>query len=157
MEVSGGLALSVGGVRGRSVTLFTGQGELLGHVWAGTASEPTPVLRAARTVGASGVVLPLLDGAALRLERDSLQLLALDAAAQVSLWSRSARSQMGLSVALEAAWGARVEAAGARLTAQSWLRGAPRMAVEADLDFYDGNVLCVRVYTIGCDSRWVGQ
>ncbi|XP_032519205.2 microsomal triacylglycerol transfer protein [Danaus plexippus] len=154
VEVSGGLALSVGGVRGRSVTLFTGQGELLGHVWASTASEPTPVLRAARTVGASGVVLPLLDGAALRLERDSLQLLALDAAAQVSLWSRSARSQMRLSVALEAAWGARVVAAGARLTARGWLRGAPRMAVEADLDFYDGNVLCVRVYTAGCDSSY---
>ncbi|CAG9565106.1 unnamed protein product [Danaus chrysippus] len=152
VEVSGGLALSVGGVRGRSVTLFTGQGELLGHVWAGTASEPTAVLRAARTVSAAGLALPLLDGAALRLERDALQLLALDAAAQVSLWSRSARSQMGLSVALEAAWGARVLAAGATLTARGWLRGAPRMAIEADLDFYDGNVLCVRVYTTGCDS-----
>ncbi|XP_063625637.1 microsomal triacylglycerol transfer protein [Cydia splendana] len=44
--VEGGLALTVGGVRRPDVTLFNGQGELLGHIWSGTGSSPTPVLRA---------------------------------------------------------------------------------------------------------------
>ncbi|XP_063386871.1 uncharacterized protein LOC134672847 [Cydia fagiglandana] len=44
--VEGGLALTVGGVRRPDVTLFNGQGELLGHIWSGAGSAPTPVLRA---------------------------------------------------------------------------------------------------------------
>ncbi|XP_063365828.1 microsomal triacylglycerol transfer protein [Cydia amplana] len=44
--VEGGLALTVGGVRRPDVTLFNGQGELLGHIWSGAGSSPTAVLRA---------------------------------------------------------------------------------------------------------------
>ncbi|CAH2092506.1 unnamed protein product [Euphydryas editha] len=142
---SGGLALAVGGVRAPAVTLFAGQAELLGHVWAGTGSEPTAVLRALRPLGAVRAALPLLGGAPLVFRREALLALALDAQAQVSLWSRSARSLLELRGALAARGEARVAAAWGELVAEASDGAEPRLAISADLDFYDGMQLCVRV------------
>ncbi|XP_050347431.1 microsomal triacylglycerol transfer protein [Nymphalis io] len=141
---SGGLALGVGGLRAHTYTLFSGQAELLGHVWAGTGSEPTPVLRALRPAGGAEVALPLLGGAALTYRYEALVSLALDAQAQVSLWSRSARSQLELRGAAVAEGEARVETAWGALTAEAADEAEPSMTISADLDFYDGVELCVR-------------
>ncbi|XP_064073564.1 microsomal triacylglycerol transfer protein [Vanessa tameamea] len=142
---SGGLALGVGGLRAHTFTLFSGQAELLGHVWAGTGSEPTPVLRALRPVGGAEVALPLLGGAPLTYRHEALVSLALDAQAQVSLWSRNARSQLELRGAVVAEGEARVETAWGSLTAEATDEAEPRLSISADLDFYDGVELCVRV------------
>lgn len=37
-----GMELFVQGTALRPLVFFTGQGDLMGHVWSGTASEPTP-------------------------------------------------------------------------------------------------------------------
>lgn len=40
-----GMELSVLGTRIRPFVFFSGQGELMGHVWSGTASEKTPAFQ----------------------------------------------------------------------------------------------------------------
>lgn len=40
-----GMELTVMGVQVRPFVFFTGQGELMGHVWSGTASEKTPAFQ----------------------------------------------------------------------------------------------------------------
>lgn len=40
--VTAGMELYLQGTAMRPLVFFTGQGELMGHVWSGTASEPTP-------------------------------------------------------------------------------------------------------------------
>lgn len=40
-----GMDLMVLGVQLRPFVFFTGQGELMGHVWSGTASEKTPAFQ----------------------------------------------------------------------------------------------------------------
>jgi len=40
-----GMELSVMGTRIRPFVFFSGQGELMGHVWSGTASEKTPAFQ----------------------------------------------------------------------------------------------------------------
>ncbi|CAH0720613.1 unnamed protein product, partial [Brenthis ino] len=144
---SGGLALSVGGARLPGVTLFSNQAELLAHVWAGTASEPTPVLRAVRPLGGARAAVVLLGGAPLLYRRDAALALALDAQAQVSLWSRSARTQLSLRAAAAARGEARAASAWGALAAAAALEAEPRLHIAADLDFYDGVSLCVRVST----------
>ncbi|XP_069361210.1 uncharacterized protein Mtp [Maniola hyperantus] len=143
-EAGGGLALGVGGARLRALPLFRGQAELLGHVWAGTASEPTPALRALRPAPAARAALPLLGGAALRYERAALLAAALDADAQVSLWARTARTRLALRTALTARGHASVRAAWGALDAHADSELEPRLRIDADLDFYDAVALCVR-------------
>ncbi|XP_045774729.1 microsomal triacylglycerol transfer protein [Maniola jurtina] len=150
-EAGGGLALGVGGARLRALTLFRGQAELLGHVWAGTASEPTPALRALRPAAGAHAVLPLLGGAALRYERAALLAAALDADAQVSLWARTARTRLQLRSALVARGRASVRAAWGALTAHAHSELEPRLRIDADLDFYDAVALCVRART---EDHW---
>lgn len=129
------------------------QAELVGHVWAGTASAATPALRAvvpARSVRGSA---PLMLGAALAYRWRGAVSLALDAQAQVSLWWRTARCSLELrasgaaleEVALHTAWG--------RLEASAALETEPRLRIAADLDFYDKISLCVRASTDGHELR----
>ncbi|XP_072945079.1 microsomal triacylglycerol transfer protein [Epargyreus clarus] len=153
-DAGGGLALVVGGERLPALTLFDGQAELLGHVWAGRGSEPTGVLRAVRELRSRGGLLPLGAGTALRWRQRAALALALDAQAQVSLWSRSARSQLELRAALAAESEARVGAApAAALAAHAALAAEPRLRIAADLDFYDGVALCVRVAVAAHERR----
>uniref|UniRef100_A0A2H1V2V3 SFRICE_030091 n=1 Tax=Spodoptera frugiperda TaxID=7108 RepID=A0A2H1V2V3_SPOFR len=84
-EPAAGLALSVGGARLPDVQLFRGQAELLGHVWAATASTPTPVLRALRARWRAGRVA-LQAGLWARARLGAAGALALDAHATLSLW-----------------------------------------------------------------------
>lgn len=77
-RVAAGLALSVAGVRRPDLALFESQAELLGHVWAGTGSTATPLLRAlvpraaaAERVLAAGQLLRCEAGAALALRLDA--------------------------------------------------------------------------------------
>lgn len=46
--VTAGMELTVAGVQIRPFVFFSGQGELMGHVWSGTASEMTPALQVSK-------------------------------------------------------------------------------------------------------------
>ncbi|XP_047031771.1 microsomal triacylglycerol transfer protein isoform X2 [Helicoverpa zea] len=143
-EAEGGLALSVGGARMRDLQLFRGQAELLGHVWAGTASAPTPALRALLPLHEHAAALPLAAGAWARAHTGAGAALALDAAATVSLWWRSARAELAVRAAGAGAARLAVRVRWAALEARAALGAAPRLRLGADLDFYSGVALCVR-------------
>ncbi|KPJ02459.1 Microsomal triglyceride transfer protein large subunit [Papilio xuthus] len=146
-DMSGGLALTVGGARLPSVTLFDGQAQLLGHVWAGTGSTPTPALRALQPLGTRSAALPLLAAGTLHLHCHSAVALALDAQAQVSLWSRTALSELELRVGAASEARASLHLAGGTLRAHAQHAAEPRLRVAAHLDFYDRMALCVKVST----------
>lgn len=44
-EPTAGMEITLAGSQLRPVVFFTGQGELMGHVWSGTASERTSALQ----------------------------------------------------------------------------------------------------------------
>lgn len=44
-SATGGMELTVMGTQIRPFVFFNGQGELMGHVWSGTASEKTPAFQ----------------------------------------------------------------------------------------------------------------
>ncbi|XP_045537340.1 microsomal triacylglycerol transfer protein [Papilio machaon] len=146
-DMSGGLALTVGGARLPSVTLFDGQAQLLGHVWSGTGSTPTPVLRALQPLSTRSSTLPLLAAGVLHVHCDSAIALALDAQAQVSLWSRTALSELELRVGAVGGVRGELRLVGGALRAHAHHTAEPRLRVAAHLDFYDRMALCVKVST----------
>lgn len=47
-DATAGMEIALSGVQLRPFIFFTGQGELMGHVWSGTASERTTALQVYR-------------------------------------------------------------------------------------------------------------
>ncbi|XP_013140974.1 PREDICTED: microsomal triglyceride transfer protein large subunit [Papilio polytes] len=146
-EMGGGLVLTVGGARLPGVTLFDGQAQLLGQVWSGAGSSATPALRALQPLGARRVVLPLLAAGLLQLRADAAVALALDAQAQVSLWSRTALAQAAVRGGAAGEARAALRLRGGALRAAARFAAEPRLNVAAHLDFYDRTTLCVTVST----------
>ncbi|XP_037302894.1 uncharacterized protein LOC119193403 [Manduca sexta] len=146
-DTAGGLALAVAGTRMRDISLFNGQAELVGHVWAGTASSPTPALRALVPARAVEGQAPLMLGAVLQYRWRGALALALDAHAQVSLWWRTARCELELRAAAAALEEAALHTAWGRVHAHALQETEPTLRIAADLDFYDKIALCVRAST----------
>ncbi|KPJ12812.1 Calpain-9 [Papilio machaon] len=121
--------------------------QLLGHVWSGTGSTPTPVLRALQPLGTRSSTLPLLAAGVLHVHCDSAIALALDAQAQVSLWSRTALSELELRVGAAGGVRGELRLVGGALRAHAHHTAEPRLRVAAHLDFYDRMALCVKVST----------
>lgn len=123
------------------------QAELVGHVWAGTGSSATPVLRALRPLQEARGSVPLLAGARLHVGWRAALALALDAQAQASLWWRSARAELELRAGAAGQARAALRSAWGELRAAAASRAEPRLRLAADLDFHGAVALCVRART----------
>ncbi|KAI8439039.1 hypothetical protein MSG28_012911 [Choristoneura fumiferana] len=143
-DASAGIALTVAGVRRPDLVLFESQTELLGHVWAGTGSTATGVLRAL-VPRAAVAARALSAGLLVHSSAETVLALKLDAQAVVSLWGRSARGGLALRGAGAARRALRVRTAWGRLLAHAHAHAAPPPALllDAALDFYDAPQLCV--------------
>lgn len=49
-DLVAGIELTIYGVTVRPFIFFNGHGELMGHIWAGTASERTPALQVQKNI-----------------------------------------------------------------------------------------------------------
>ncbi|GBP46681.1 hypothetical protein EVAR_86933_1 [Eumeta japonica] len=138
------LAVSIAGERWRPLTLFQSQAELLGHVWAGTASEPVTVVAIARAFHAAPpAMLPLLTGGTLIWEARSALALRLDAQLQVSLWNRVAQTLVELRAGGAVELKLETHTVGLVLRAEGTGGAEPALDVDANIDFYDRPTLCV--------------
>lgn len=50
LSATAGLELNILGVHIRPFVLFSSQGQLMGHVWAGTGSDRTPIIQVSRCI-----------------------------------------------------------------------------------------------------------
>lgn len=89
-----GMEITVQGSYFRPLEFFSGQGELMGHVWSGTASEPTAAYQATTLLHDHEQTIRLLNGATVRF--NVLGALSIDLSGQVqfSLWNRNAHCQV---------------------------------------------------------------
>lgn len=76
----------------RPLEFFNGQGELMGHVWSGTASEPTPAFTATTLLHDHHESIQLQNGATVSIDVLSALSIDLNGAVQLSLWNRNAQS-----------------------------------------------------------------
>lgn len=89
-----GMELSIHGVQMRPLTFFKGQGELMGHVWSGTASEPTTAYKGVTLLHDHKQVISLNNG--FLLDFSTLGALSVDlhGKIEISLWYKNANSEV---------------------------------------------------------------
>lgn len=89
-----GMELALQGVQMRPLTFFKGQGELMGHVWSGTASTPTTAYKGVTLLQDHEQVISLNNGAL--LDFTSLGALSVDlhGKVEISLWYKNANSEV---------------------------------------------------------------
>lgn len=89
-----GMELAIQGAQMRPLTFFKGQGELMGHVWSGTASEPTPAYQGITLLQDHRQVFPLHNGAFIDFSAIGAISVNLNGKITVSLWNRNAHSKV---------------------------------------------------------------
>lgn len=89
-----GMEITVQGSYLRPLQFFSGQGELMGHVWSGTASEPTPAYLANTLLHDHHESLQLQNGATVHIDVESALSIDLNGSIQLSIWGRNAQIQV---------------------------------------------------------------
>lgn len=89
-----GMEITVQGAYLRPLQFFNGQSELMGHVFSGTASEPTPAYVANTVLHDHHESVQLQNGATVRVDVDSALSMDLNGAIQLSIWGRNAQIQV---------------------------------------------------------------
>jgi microsomal triglyceride transfer protein large subunit len=89
-----GMELAIQGVQMRPLTFFSGQGELMGHVWSGTASEPTTAYKGVTVLQDHQLVIALNNGAILDFAALGAISIDLNGKIEISLWNKNANSEV---------------------------------------------------------------
>lgn len=88
------MEITVQGSYLRPLEFFRGQGELMGHVWSGTASEATPAYVQTSLLNDHHESFRLQNGATISVDAVSAVSIDLNGAIQLSLWNRNAQIQV---------------------------------------------------------------
>lgn len=89
-----GMELSIQNIQMRPLTFFKGQGELMGHVWSGTASEPTSAYRGITLLQDFQKTFSLNNGALLDVTITGAMSIDLNGKIEISLWYKNANSEV---------------------------------------------------------------
>lgn len=87
-----GMSLKVLGVQMRPYIFFSGTGELMGHVWSGTGSEPMTAYRANLLLADYEEGYPLINGFIAEQKLKGVLTLDLSGEITVSLWNRNSHA-----------------------------------------------------------------
>ncbi|EAT47026.1 AAEL001806-PA [Aedes aegypti] len=140
-----GMELSVQGSVLRPLVFFDGKGELMGHVWSGTASEPTPAYQATTLLQDNEERFPLQNGGIVRL--NTLGALSIDLNGQVtmSLWGRNAHSKVEQNTGIAVTGSISLDTSFISLTVNFNIGQEPQLHLTSDLDFSSDNRLCMQL------------
>lgn len=87
-----GMSLKILGMQMRPYVFFSGTGQLMGHVWSGTGSEPMTAYRANLLIADHDEGYPLINGFLVEQRHKSVLSLDLSGEIQVSLWNRNSHA-----------------------------------------------------------------
>ncbi|KAJ9593728.1 hypothetical protein L9F63_014701 [Diploptera punctata] len=117
-----GMEVTALGVQVRPFVFFSGQGELMGHVWSGSGSEKTPAFQTLALLQDHLQYLPLQNGFIAELTLLGVVSFDLSGQIQLSLWNRNAHSLVEFNIATEA-----------------------KLNLVSDIDFYSNIALCLQL------------
>lgn len=89
-----GMEITVQGSYLRPLEFFKGQGELMGHVWSGTGSEPTAAYQATTLLHDHEEYIRLQNGGGFNLNVIGALSIDLNGQVSFSLWNRNAKSEV---------------------------------------------------------------
>lgn len=139
-----GMEISFLDVDIRPFTFFSGQGELMGHVWSGTASEKTPAFQTTVNLHRHRELIALASGFVVDLDIEGAMSVDLSGKVTLSLWSRNAQSlvEMGAGIAIQG--GNKIITDFVQSKAEFTLTLEPKLELATDVDFSGPISLCMR-------------
>lgn len=135
-ETSAGMELVIMGVKLRPYTFFTGTGELMSHVWSGTASDPTPAFQGNILMLDHYQQMALHNGLVADLNLQGAISVDLSGSIQVSLWNRNSHSLVKASGALLMHGAIHIDTSFAKSHVEFAMGGDSLVDFITDLDFY---------------------
>ncbi|CAN7993332.1 unnamed protein product [Ixodes hexagonus] len=136
-ETTAGMRLMLMGVELRPYVFFVGTSELMGHVWSGTGSEPTPALQGNLLMMDHFQYVALLNGLVVELKLQGAISLDLTGSIQISLWNRNSHSVVKTSGAALVQASAALNTEAATSNIQVNVAGDTHLEFITDLEFYE--------------------
>lgn len=143
--VTAGMEITVQGVLLRPLVFFNGQGELMGHVWSGTASEPTPAYQATIVAEDHEHYVILSSGVTVYMRVVGTRSIDLNGKVEFSLWNRNANTEIKQNTGSAVVGSMVAGFTYARVENKFTLTSEPRISLQADIDFYSGVKLCMKL------------
>ncbi|XP_058799020.1 microsomal triacylglycerol transfer protein [Phymastichus coffea] len=139
-----GMEISFLDVDIRPFIFFSGQGELMGHVWSGTASEKTPAFQTTVNLHRHRELIALASGFVVEVDVEGAMSVDLSGKISLSLWSRNAQSvvEMGAGIAIQG--GNKIITDFVHSRAEFTLTLEPKLELATDVDFSGPISLCMR-------------
>ncbi|XP_050464692.1 microsomal triacylglycerol transfer protein isoform X3 [Cataglyphis hispanica] len=140
-----GMEIDFLGVGVRPFVFFSGQGELMSHVWSGTASERTPAFQALASLYNHNEYVPLGSGFVAEIDVQGAVSFDLAGQIQLSLWSRNAQSLVEMNAGVMIHGGTRVHSNFVQSKAEFSMAMEPKLELSTDVDFSGPVSLCMRL------------
>ncbi|KOC60003.1 Microsomal triglyceride transfer protein large subunit [Habropoda laboriosa] len=140
-----GMELDFLGVGIRPFVFFSGQGELMGHVWSGTALERVPAFQVLTATHNHNEYIPLASGFVAEIDLQGAVSFELAGQIQLSLWSRNAQSLVDLKAGVVVQGGTKVRSDFVQSMAEFSMTMEPKLELATDVDFSGPVSLCMRL------------
>ncbi|KAF5288457.1 hypothetical protein FQR65_LT02109 [Abscondita terminalis] len=144
-SATAGIELTVMGTQIRPFVFFDGQGELMGHVWSGTASEMTPAYQGLLMPYDHLQIVRLSSGFMCEMDMKGGASFDLSGKVELSLWSRNGVSLIQKSAGVFANGCVRVITPFVRSQVEFTVSMEPKFSLQTDLDFSSNLSLCMRL------------
>ncbi|XP_045138824.1 microsomal triglyceride transfer protein large subunit-like isoform X1 [Portunus trituberculatus] len=144
-EANAGIEITLLNTQLRPYVFFTGQGELMGHVWSGTGSERTTALQGTLLLQDHLQVVPLQNGLNAELLLNGALSYDLAGQIQVSLWNRNAHSLVEVGAAMVIQGVARVDSSFIQTLIEFNVGTQAQLNFMSDLEFYDDVMMCLKM------------
>lgn len=142
---TGGMEIDLLGVGIRPFVFFSGQGELMGHIWSGTASERTPAFQALASLYSHNEYVPLGSGFVAEIDIQGAVSFDLAGQIQLSLWSRNAQSLVEMNAGVMVHGGTKIHSSFVQSKAEFSMTMEPKLELSTNLDFSGPTSLCMRL------------
>lgn len=144
-EANAGIEIAVLNTQLRPYVFFTGQGELMGHVWSGTGSERTTALQGTLLLQDHLQVVPLQNGLNAELLLNGALSYDMAGQIQISLWNRDAHSLVEIGAAMVIQGVARVDNSFIQALIEFNTGAQAQLNFISDLEFYEDIMMCLKM------------
>ncbi|PNF28005.1 hypothetical protein B7P43_G13850 [Cryptotermes secundus] len=144
-SATAGMEITALGVQMRPFVFFSGQGELMGHVWSGTGSEKTPAFQTLALLQDHLQYLPLQSGFVAELNLMGVVSFDLSGQIQLSLWNRNAHSLVEKNAGIMIQGVMKVDSSFVRSQVEFTLATEAKLNLVSDIDFYNSVALCLQL------------
>ncbi|KAI5713097.1 hypothetical protein M8J75_013732 [Diaphorina citri] len=144
-SATAGMELTVLGVQIRPFVFFTSQGQLMGHVWSGTASEKTPAFQVLTLLQDHTQFIPLESGFITELSLHGGLSFELGGMVTMSLWNRNAQSLVEKRAGITFLGGMRIDTTFIRSFVTYNVSTEVELSLSSDINFYNKIAMCMQL------------